>query len=753
MKTKQAMGKFPNSIYAVNESLLDSVENDEVLDDEDASIGAPVEYRFMFHFKSGMGASVVKSMFFDTCMEPALCRLKNMGLADSWKFIRKLGKPDDFPNLDFYSKDMYGSAKRKFKDSSVLSVDVSIPKDSETADGLVTIAAHMMRSVMACGICAEGGVRMAFWKIGDDNVCCVFCDDGAKWVFHCGRKGYNLEKGCVKFAGSFIRTAGKLGFMKPVNDAGSRYVAYGFSRMASQQRMYMFDSSGGLLFEHEAGITDSKFGRFDENGLMTVSMYMNFNREMNFLKMDGTFLLDYMFDECEDSFSEGFISIRIKNKSGTTSAKLIDKDGNSLLGDWILGAENFVDGLSVITRYDDERKICNSNIIDRSGKLILDDWYEYVAFDDSANRKRAVNPNRKRDVAKVGRYDSLSNCWEYNYVDRSGKMLFKEWFNGGCGCMANGFASVCRNEDGTKTYNYIREDGSFVSEEWFDDVCGWPECGVFAFVRGCDEWRFMETETGRTVLDGYKFGKLDVIEADDGAKMYHVDHIYSKENGTWTFLGYQDGYSLKTFRNMVSADGKACCGMDDAARIQYVGNGFASVQQRSGDTVLWKWGAGPVDLGMQVSFINRFDEYGYARVVSSGDMKENIIDRDGNLVSDIWFENISTYMRGGFVAVKNDNVSDVLVCKTGKRVFGTTGSGLAGSGLNLIRLYEAVPDELVVVECADEKGDKKYNLFDADGKQLLDKWTAFRIELDRSGLLKVGPCSYVDRSGKIAGLI
>ena len=750
MKTKQTMEKFLNSIYAVNESLLDSVENDEVKDDEDSGLDSLVEYRFMFHFESSMGATAVKSMFFGTCMEPTLCRLKNMGLVDSWKFIKKLGKLDDFPNIDFYSNYMYGTdAKKKFKNSNVLSVDVSILKESETADGIVIIAAYMMQSVMACRICVDSGIsiRMAFWKTGDDNVCSVFCVDRMKWVFHCGQKGYNLSKGCVKFAGSFIRTARGMGFIEPVDDAGSRYVAYGFSRMAPQNRMYMFDSSGGLLFEREAYIKESTFGRFDENGLMQVK-FMNFNRNMNFLKMDGTFLLDYMFDECEDSFSEGFISIRIRNQYGAVMAKLIDKEGNSLLGDWTIGAENFVDGLSVITRYDDKRDICNSNIIDRSGKPILDEWYEYVVFEDSANKKKRIeNQNRKRDVANVCRFNRQSLYWESNYVDRTGKLFFKEWFNGHCSCMVNGFASVCRDEYGTKTYNYIRADRSFVSKEWFDEVCGWPECGMFAFKSSSDEWRFMDTDTGKVVLDEYKFGKLEATEADDGAKMYHVDHIYLQENGTWKFLGYQDGYSMKTFQNMVSADGKMCCGMTDASRIQYVGNGFASVLLRSGDTVLWKWGAGPVDLGKSVSFVNKFDECGYATVVSSGDMKENIIDKDGNLVSDVWFDGIGVYMKSGFVAVKNNDVTDVLVCKTGKCLFGKSGSGLS---VNM--LYDVVPDELVVVECLEENG-YKYNLFDADGKQLLDKWTEFRIELDKSGLLKVGPCSYVDHSGKIAGLI
>lgn len=748
MKTKQTMEKFLNSIYAMNESLLDDVENDEVNDDGDSGLGSFVEYRFMFHFENILGAAVVKSMFFDTCMKPALCRLKNMGLVDSWKFIKKFGKLDDFPNIDFYSNDMYGTvAKKKFRNSSVLTVDVSILKESENADGIVTIAAYMMQSVMACRICADTGIRMAFWRIGDDNVCSVFCDDGLKLVFHCGQKGYNLNKGCVKFAGCFIRTARSMGFIKPVDDAGSRYVVYGFSRMVSQNRMYMFDSSGGLLFEREASIKDSNFGRFDENGLMPVK-FMNFNRNMNFLKMDGTFLLDYMFDECEDGFSDGFISIRIRNQHGALSAKLIDKEGNSLLGDWIIGAENFVDGLSVITRHDDKRDICNSNIIDRSGKPILDDWYEFIVFDDSVNKKKkSVNPNRKRDVAKVGRFDSQSKHWEYNYVDRTGKLFFDEWFKGHCSCMVNGFASVCRNEYGTKTYNYIRADGSFVSEEWFDEVCGWPECGMFAFKSGSDEWRFMDTDTGKVVLDEYKFGKLEIIEADDGAKMYHVDYICSQENGTWKFLGYQNGYSMKTFQNMVSADGKMCCGMTDASRIQYVGNGFASVLLRSGDTVLWKWGAGPVDIGKGVSFVNKFNECGYARIVSSGDMKENIIDKDGNLVSDVWFDDIGVYMKSGFVAVKSNDVTDVLVCKTGKCLFGMT-----GSELNVNMLYDVVPDELVVVE-AWISNTLRYNLFDIDGKQLLDEWTEFRIALDKSGLLRVGPCSYVDHSGNIAALI
>jgi len=135
-------------------------------------------------------------------------------------------------------------------------------------------------------------------------------------------------------------------------------------------------------------------------------------------------------------------------------------------------------------------------------------------------------------------------------------------------------------------------------------------------------------------------------------------------------------------------------------------------------------------------------------LVASKDSKHNIVGKDGKQVSDEWFDGIG-YCKDGFAVCwtgkGEGRVLNVVVCKTGKMLFGP-------EGLGINKIYVAVPDRLVIVE-AWISNTLKYNIFDCDGNRLLDKWTEFRIMPLDNGLMRVGPASYVDYSGKVATII
>lgn len=709
----------------LNESLLGEVNADEVVDDETVEAVQTVTYRFMFNFESVKKSQQVKNVFFNSAMGPALERMKSRGILVSWSFNKKLGKLGDFPNIDAYSNCLYGvDADEAFKSPFTLSVDVRIDASAENADTVILIAAYMMQAVLMCGLFTGNDIRMAFWNVDIKFVYSACYSSSGKWLFSYGYGSVTVS--CEKLAGCFVRIARRLGLMEPVDEAGTRYVAYSYGESNTDQFMFVIDSDGKCLANYEVELVDgdAENGKYLENALMHVKF--SSGRE-NYLKMDGMKLSPDDFFDCSETFSEGYASVTRLNHAANSESNLIDKDGNLLLKDWYENVKNFSDGLAIITkRMPDSNDKNNKNFIDRSGKPVLLEWYKDIDFEDDVNTGR-------RTVARVIHRSADGLC-KYNYVNRKGKQLLGRWITGDCGVMMNGFAKVCEFENNRFRYNFMREDGSFVSEKWFAAVCGWPECGLFAFVNPGGGWQFRETDSGKVLFGGAVFRKVNHNAMDDGFKYYDVE--------------VEDVDSGKRYNNLISADGVMCCDKTDSYDVSYVGNGFATVQKEFiGETVLWKWGTGPVKLDRKISGASMWGDSEYM-LVASKDYKHNIVGKDGKQVSDEWFDGIG-YCKDGFAVCwtgkGESKVANVVVCKTGKTLFGP-------EGLCVNKIYVAVPDMLVVVESW-FSNTLKYNIFDCDGNRLLDKWTEFRIMPLDNGLMRVGPASYVDNSGKVATLI
>ena len=231
------MRRFLNDTYALNETLLDKVETDEV-NDETNGYGQTAEYRFMFHFnfRREHGIHIIDNIFISTCMEPVLEMLVSRGIVSSWSLDDKSCVQDEFPLIEDYAQRIYGmSAKAAYNNKAVVrSVRVYVPTDDENAECLCEIAARMMQYVIASGVSDNGFVRMAFQKIDENkppqyyNTYCVFYDSGNEWIFHCGNSGNNENFGSSRLAGCFIRIARTLGIMEAADNNASRYVAYSF---------------------------------------------------------------------------------------------------------------------------------------------------------------------------------------------------------------------------------------------------------------------------------------------------------------------------------------------------------------------------------------------------------------------------------------------------------------------------------------------------------------------------------------------
>lgn len=710
----------------LNESLLGKVDADEVVDDETVEAEQTVTYRFMFNFESVKKSQQVKNVFFGSAMGPALVRMKSRGILVSWSFNKKLGKLGDFPNIDAYSYCMHGvDADEAFNNPFTLSVDVRIDASAENADTVVLIAAHMMQAVLMCGLFTDNDIRMAFWNVDINKFAYSACySSSGKWLFNYGYGSIAIS--CEKLACCFVRIARRLGLMEPVDEAGTRYVVYSYGEPNTDQQMFVIASNGKCLANYEVELENgvAENGKYLDNGLMHVKFSSG---QENYLKMDGTKLSPDDFFSCSETFSEGYARVTRLDHATNSESNLMDKDGNLMFDTWYADIEDFSDGIAVITkRMPDSNDKNNKNFIDKSGKPVLSEWYKDIDFEDEANTGR-------RTVARVIRRSADGSC-KYNYVNRKGERLLGRWISGSCGVMKNGFAEVCEFENNRYRYNFMREDGCFVSEKWFSAVCGWPECGLFVFANPECGWQFRETDSGKLLFGGEVFRKVNHEVANDGFKYYDVSVSSADEK--------------KRYNNLISADGVMCCDKTDSWDVSYAGNGFAIVRKEFiGDTVLWKWGKGPVSLDKNISGACMWGD-SECIFVTSKDCKHNIVDKGGKQVSDKWFDNMG-YPKDGFAVCwtgkEESNVANVVVCKTGKTLFGP-------EGFSINKIYAAVPDRLVIVE-AWISNTLKYNVFDCDGNMLLGEWTRFRIMPSGDGLMRVGPQSYVDCSGNAATLI
>ena len=717
------MKRFPNIL---NESLLDDVEIDEVQDDDSADDNV-VRYVFTFSFDTGKdAASVIKSMFFEVSLKPALERLKNSGYLESWTFVNRLGSLYDDPVIDLCAQSLEDiPAKKMFKDAKTLSLHIGF-RNSVLNDNIMgCVCASLFNALMTSSRICTGSVCLCFRKENTDAgyteiVYCVYYlvreSFNGKWIFYAGAmNGLTAPKVRGKLAGSFVRSACRMGILQAADDNRSRFIVFGFGLTSLDKTVFMFDSEGTEMFSDTVVLDSVAVGdRFMDNGLL----YVYTGTGANYLRMDATLVSNEGYLHAADTFSEGYAWVRHMHGG---KYNLIDKDGNELCEKDYGKTSNFVDGIAVVSN--DRKK---SNIIDKTGKPLLDDWYDAIEFGDEQGRA----------FAKVSRI--VKGKRTENYIDRNGNLLMVDWITGNCMPMSNGFAKINYDD---KTCNYLKEDGTMLFKKNAKEACGWPECGVVA-VRKDKNWRFVNTETGKPLFGGEEYETV----------MYTIDKFDGKKY--YTAIIGEDKFKQKRF--VISAEGEKCTDIP-YSRATYIGNGFISVSDGFSKPVsVIKWRKGIVIGNLTECGIFKNGYAKVSRMIKNEDLTYdlfyNYIDTNGNLFMVEWCALIgakfldSGYkvlgdMHEGFVAIMKKNV---MTCK-GVLLFGSEEK-------NVNRIFTVVPNKLAVIEIrADDM--LLYNLFDADGRQLLDEWTAFRIFSDGPDLIRVGPCSYVDHSGKFTSVI
>lgn len=724
------MKEHPEIIY-MNESLLGDVETDEVMDDVQEQSGSCYEFVFSFDVDDN-DKSAIKEIFYGSVMEPVLERLKNFGYVDGWDAEREFLDNDCSKIIGIYS------TSRSRQDASMmlyraknLGFVVYVCNDHSDEDSFAFMAASMMDVLVSSNMCMKNrNVRMVASELASrDNhertgyAICIAHDENI-WSFYAGGDDGVLDKENVgKIHGSFVRTASCVGLIDAVDEAGSRYVVTTFGIGVENESMSLVDSSGNILTNIGVTLAKFKYGpKFCADGLL----YVKFAEGCcNYITMDGRVLSNEDFSGCSPLFFEGYACV---NRSIPKGFNLLSTDGTFLCKenyDWV---ENFVDGIAVVMK----DKLYN--FIDKTGKLVCGEWYEFIDF----------GHGKKRDVAlvciscKEGEYydeHGISVRKKSNYVRRDGTLVLENWIPGKSDAMENGFAKVIYGTD--STCRFVREDGIPVSDEWFDDVCGWPECGIYAFKKN-GYWQFMDTESGKLLFDGEWFDDVSVNLGFGDFKFYEVMKWFNNDGK----------------KTLVSKTGVKCSD-EWFYSVNCVGpNLVAAVRELGSPTMVIEWGKGIVQDNLK--YCDEYDD-GILTIAKSGDvslesayngtMLNFIDDKTLRLVSDEWFI-YTGKLENGFVLVKRlDNkgneFGDVLAYKSGVLV-----SPKIGEGERLTRIYTLEPDELVAIEKTGRYNYFMYNIFDATGKQLLDKWIRFRPVAGRDGVVRIGPAAYVDYSGK-----
>ena len=155
-------------------------------------------------------------------------------------------------------------------------------------------------------------------------------------------------------------------------------------------------------------------------------------------------------------FSDGLARVQ----RGDCLLNFIDKDGKILLDEWFEWVDNFKDGFARVQRGNDLR-----NFIGKNGKILSDEWFiDAHSFKDG--------------LAIVQRKDDL-----YNFIDKQGKILSDEWFEW-VDNFKDGLAKVQRKDD---LYNLMDKNGNYLSKEWFEKAY-YLDYGLAIVQRANGEW-------------------------------------------------------------------------------------------------------------------------------------------------------------------------------------------------------------------------------------------------------------------------
>ncbi len=343
---------------------------------------------------------------------------------------------------------------------------------------------------------------------------------------------------------------------------------------------------------------------------------------------------------------------------------------------WGYDNNNFSYGYAVVIRISDKKE----NIINKSGKIQSDIWFDKVYRHDNHNKDTRFYPIVKKDG-------------KFNLIQNNGKLVSDTWYDS-----VSSFHDELAEVKKDNKYNYINKNGKIQSDIWFDKVFEFKN--GHAQVRSNNKWNFIDTNCNIISNIWYdEIGLFDngyaIVKKEN--KMNFIDTKGSIISDTWydSIHKYESGYSV------VRKSGK--CNLLDQNKHLISDIWYDDFKSYDDGWIVKKDNKYSIITSNGVIINNLYDEieilsfhlakiflYGYAKVRmndkynlldSSGklfsntwyddiypfpkgvkvckDSKYNIIGENGTLISDTWYDDIE-YHRNGVFCIKNGGMVDYI---------------------------------------------------------------------------------------------
>jgi len=513
----------------------------------------------------------------------------------------------------------------------------------------------------------------------------------------------------------------------------------------------MVRADGTILFELEQSyFTDSEVFH---SGCLKI---FEKGKGYNYIDREGNYLSNGVYYSEARGFNEYGLAI-VKANDSDGGYSIMDTSGNFITKEEYATISDFKDnGRTVVSKIIDGSY--KYNLIDTNGNLLLKDWVGYCNISDDYCKVKDGNTKKMFDINGKFLFDythyvdmayANDGYWlvlrkedrRWNIIDRGGNLLLDEWYDNIRG-FYYGFAIVSKRGSGD---TFIDETGNFICKDKRRKPIWFEECSVF-------------DEEGNAIVVNKEDNRL-VNFIDINGKFLSDEWFLNYNNRMNIDCMFKNGFAgiykkdeygdIKS--NFIDRKGNILVdGWFERIVKCFDESGYAVIYQNNRNKIVDKTGKIiEIKTRRELSNIGKF-ENGVALVTDSNN-KENYIKSDGSLVSREWF-----YRTGAFVGN---------VCKVYKHE--RTSNGGSGSEVenymdingNLMfdewtdyRIYsDNEVDDVVILK---NKRDCEYNMITSEGKFLFEKWILDVIDCVGPKIYRIGfGKSYVDNEGNYVNII
>ena len=547
-----------------------------------------------------------------------------------------------------------------------------------------------------------------------------------------------------------VRTAIQCKLLVALDEEARLYRLW-FDKGNDESSCMMVRADGTILFELEqTHLTDSEVFH---SGCLKI---FEKDKGYNYIDRDGNYLSKGVYYSEASGFNGyGLAIVKTNNSDGRYS--IMDTSGNFITKEEYVTISDFKDGIAIVCKNIDGSY--KHNLIDTNGNLLLKDWVEYCNNDngyckvEDGNTKKIFDTNGKflfdcshyRDIVYAN-----DGCWKvfrnedkrWNLVDCSGNLLLKEWFDDIYSFYC-GFAIVLKTGVGV---TFIDKTGKFICKNkrrkpiWFETCSLFDEEGNAIVVNKEDNElvNFID-RNGNFLSDEWFFNYNNV----------HLNSTCPFRNG---FAGiYKQNEYGDFISNFIDRNGNILVEeWFDRIVKNFDESGYAVIYQNNRNKIVDKTGKIiEIKTRRELSNIENF-ENGIASVTDSKN-KDNFIKSDGSLVSREWFYRTGLFVGNVCKVYKHERTLNGGSGSEVHNYMDINGNLLFNDWIDYQRYSDREIDDVVILK---NKRDCEYNMITSEGKFLFDKWTLDVIDCVSPNIYRIGfGKSYVDNEGNYINII